>query len=266
MEKVNRVNILFKKYFSIFKFSLKMNITFIYDYIFSIISYTIHIFVFNELWDFILKDGSLFGYEKQELIWYIIITEYITFSVTSFYKKISEMVKSGMIANMLTKPMNFILYVLSEESANMLKIIINAFAAIILGKMFGGTLIVSSDAILFFVISIIFAFIIAMIIQLIIGLIAFYIEETKSIWFIIQKAQFLLVFVPIEFYGGMVQKLLMLLPTTHMIYTPATILLKYDFENCIALLSMQIINIIVLMFVTCILYKKGVRRINVNGG
>ena len=51
-----------------------------------------------------------------------------------------------------------------------------------------------------------------------------------------------------------------------MIYTPATILLKYDLQNCIALLAMQIINIIVLSFATGILYKKGVRKINVNGG
>ena len=256
----------FKKYFSIFKYSCKVNLTFIYDYLFSIIAYTIHVLVFNSLWDFILKDGSLFGYTKQELIWYIIITEFITYSITSFYKKISEMVKDGMIANLLIKPMNFISYILAEQSANIIKLFINGIAAIILGMVFGGAITVAPQALILFVISVLLSYIIGMIIQVILGLVAFYIEETKSIWFIIQKAQFLLVFVPIEFYGKFVQKILMLLPTTHMIYTPATILLKYDLQNCIALLAMQIINIIVLSFATCILYKKGVRKINVNGG
>ena len=255
-----------KKYFAIFKYSLKVNITFIYDYLFSLISYTIHILVFNSLWDFILKDGSFFGYTKQELIWYIIITEFITYSVVKFYNKISDMVKDGTVANLLIKPMNFIVYVVSEQSANVLKIFINAIAAIILGKIFAGSIVVNMSAIIFFIIATIFAMMIATCIQLILGLIAFYIEETKSIWFIVQKAQFLLVFVPIEFYGNFVQKILMLLPTTHMIYTPATILLKYDFQSSIALLSMQVINIIALSLVTCILYKKGVRKINVNGG
>ena len=261
-----KMKTLFKKYYSIFKYSLKMNMTFIFDYLFSLISYTIHIIVFNSLWDFILKDGSLFGYTKNELIWYIIITEFITYSVIKFYNKISDIVKDGTIANLLIKPMNFLLYIISEQSANILKVFINGVAAVILGKIFAGNIAINLEIMLFFIISVILALMIAMCIQLILGLVAFYIEETKSIWFIIQKAQFLLVFVPIEFYGNSVQKLLMFLPTTHMIYTPATILIKYDFQNCIALLSMQIINIIVLSLVTCILYKKGVRKINVNGG
>lgn len=255
-----------KKYFSIFKYSLKMNLTFIYDYLFSLASYAVHILVFNSLWDFILKDGSLFGYTKQELIWYIIITEFITFSVIKFYQEISDMVKDGTVANLLIKPMNFLAYIVSEQSANILKIAINAITAIVLGKIFAGGIITSLEAMPFFILSCFLALIIAMCIQLILGLVAFYIEETKSIWFIIQKAQLLLVFVPIEFYGKTVQKLLMFLPTTHMIYTPATIFTKYDFETSIALLAMQLINIIALSLVTCILYKKGVRKINVNGG
>ena len=48
-----------KKYFTIFKYSLKMNFTFIYDYLISAISYAVHLMVFNCLWDFILKDGVL---------------------------------------------------------------------------------------------------------------------------------------------------------------------------------------------------------------
>lgn len=261
-----KISFNFRKYFSIFKYSLKMNMTFIFDYLFSIISYTVHILVFNALWDFILRDGSLFGYTKNELIWYIIVTEFITYSVARTYKKVSEMVKDGTIANLLIKPMNFLVYIVSEESASIIKVFINAIAAIVLGNVFGGSIDVSINAVIFFGLSSVFAFIIAMFIQLILGLVAFYIEETNSLWFIVQKAQFLLVFVPIEFYGNFVQKLLLLLPTTHMIYTPATILLKYDFRTCIALLSMQIINIIVLFVATCILYKKGVRKINVNGG
>lgn len=266
MNTLTKIKFSFKKYFSIFKYSLKKNITFIFDYLFSLVSYSVHILVFNSLWDFILKDGSLFGYTKNELIWYIIITEFITYSVVRSYKKVSEMVKDGTIANLLIKPMNFLVYIVSEESASIIKVLINGIAAIFLGNIFGGILNVSSTALIFFGISSLFAFIIGMLIQLILGLIAFYIEETNSIWFIIQKAQFLLVFVPIEFYGNFVQKLLLILPTSHMIYTPATILLKYEFRNCIALLSMQIINIIVLFTVTCILYKKGVKKINVNGG
>jgi len=264
MEKLRSINL--KKYFAIFKYSLKMNLTFIWDYLFSAFSFAAHVIVFNSLWDFILKDGSVFGYNKQEMIWYIIITEFITFSAVIFYKKISEMVLDGTIANLLIKPMNFLIYVVFEQSANFVKIIINAVMAVILGSSFGGAIAISKEAIVMFIVSFILALIISTLIQLIIGLIAFYIEETKSIWFVIQKMQFLLVFVPIEFYGNIMEKILLILPTTHIVYTPATILIKYDFNNCIALLLMQIMTIIALILATCILYKKGVRKINVNGG
>lgn len=263
-EVIKKLNL--KKYLAIFKYSFKANMTFILNYFISLISFTVHILVFNSMWDFILKDGSLFGYTKNELIWYIIIAEFITYSVITFYKKISDMVKDGTVANLLIKPINFLAYIIAEQSAEGIKIIINAITAIVLGNVFAGSLLVSAESLFFFVIAVILSLIIATCIQMILGLVAFYIEETKSIWFIVQKAQFLLVFVPIEFYGKLVQKLLMFLPTTHMIYTPATILIKYDFNTCIALIAMQIITIIVLAMTTCILYKKGVRKINVNGG
>ena len=44
-----------KKYIEIFKYSLKQNMTFKFNYMFSIISLAIHLFVFNELWDYILQ-------------------------------------------------------------------------------------------------------------------------------------------------------------------------------------------------------------------
>lgn len=47
-----------KKYFTIFKYGLKKNFTFIVDYMVSLMSFIIHVLVFNCLWDFILKDGT----------------------------------------------------------------------------------------------------------------------------------------------------------------------------------------------------------------
>lgn len=47
-----------KKYFAIFKYGLKMNFAHMLDYLVSLMSFFIHVSVFNALWDFILKDGS----------------------------------------------------------------------------------------------------------------------------------------------------------------------------------------------------------------
>ena len=77
-----------RKYIEIFKYSMKTQLRFIYDYVTSLASFMIHIIVFNELWDYILKGKDVAGYSKTELIWYIIIAELITYSSFKTYKKI----------------------------------------------------------------------------------------------------------------------------------------------------------------------------------
>ena len=91
-------------------------------------------------------------------------------------------------------------------------------------------------------------------------------EETKSLWFIVQKFQFLVLFVPLEFYNGFVQKILFLLPTTHIIYAPAKLLVKFSINEGFKLIGMQAVGIILLSVLSAILYKKGVEKINANGG
>lgn len=255
-----------KKYFAIFKYSLKMNLTFIYDYLFSAISYAVHLMVFNSLWDFILKDGTMYGYDRPTLIWYIVISEFITYGASRFYKKISDMVKDGTIANLLIKPMNFLMYVWFEQSADVIKIGVNAVTAVILGLTMAGPIEITVAQMIFFVIACILSFLISNAIQFIVGLIAFYIEETKSVFFIVQKLQFLLVFVPIDFYGEAIQRVLMLLPTTHMIYAPGLIFTRFNIQTAIEAITMQLVMFGVMMAATILLYRKGVKKINVNGG
>lgn len=208
----------------------------------------------------------LFGYTRSELIWYIIMAEFITYSVSRGYKNISEKVKDGTIVNMLLKPINFCYYFLAEESSNILKILINVIGLLVLGISFGGMLELSGRALFFVILSSILSIVIGLLIQLVLGLISFDMEETKSLWFIVQKFQFLLVFVPLEFYSIIVQKVLLLFPTTYIVYAPARILVKFEFAQSFKLILMQVISIAALAVISNILYKRGVKKINANGG
>lgn len=194
------------------------------------------------------------------------MAEFITCSVSKGYKTISDKVKDGTIANMLIKPINFCYYFLAEESANLLKILFNVIGLFVLGISYGRILNLSLANIFFVIISIGLSVIIGLLMQLVLGLISFEMEETKSLWFIIQKFQFLLVFVPLEFYSTIIQKILLFLPTTHIVYAPARILVKYELTESITLITMQIISITLLIIASSILYKRGVEKINANGG
>lgn len=254
------------KYLEILKYSLKMKSKFIVDYIFSLFSFTIHVFVFNELWNYILQGKIIAGYTKQELIWYIIIAECMIYSWSNIYKRISEMVKNGEIANMLLKPIDFVLYLFSDELSIIIKVVVNIILAGILGSIMGGMISLSVSSVIALSVSIIVSIIIGIFIDILIGLLSFFTEENASIWLIVQKCMFFIVFTPIEFYPSIVQKILYCLPTTYMIYSPAKIFVNFNLNNSLILIGMQILSAIILFTIIRIVYKKGVRNINVNGG
>lgn len=255
-----------RKYIEIWKYSLKSKLTFLLNYMASLFSFGIHIFVFNELWDYILQGKSIIGYTKSELIWYIIVAEFIIYSFETTYTKIARMVKQGDIANMLIKPIDTIAYFTTEASANIVRVLVNAVFALFLGIIFAGPIEVSFSTIFFTIITSIIGIFTGIFIQILIGILAFFTEENKSFWLVTQKIIFFLVFTPLEFYPEIVQKILLCMPTTYMIYAPAKIFTGTDITSAIVLIGMEILSLLIIYATLRILYKKGVKNINVNGG
>lgn len=255
-----------RKYIEIFKYSMKTQLKFILDYLVSLISFVIHIFVFNELWDYILQGKQVAGYTKSELIWYIIIAEFITYSSFKTYKKIGEMVKDGTISNMLIKPVDFVNYTIMENLSVYIKAFIYMIFAIILGVFMAGKIEVTALSIGLSFIACMISIFISILLQIFIGLIAFFTEENQSFYLIIQKLTFFLVFTPIEFYPSIIQKIFYLLPTTYFIYVPARIFTKFEIKEALILLGLEILSGIIIYGIIRLMYAKGAKKINVNGG
>lgn len=255
-----------RKYYEIFKFNLKTKMNFKANYIFSLLSFTIIILVFNTLWDFILRGKTILGYTKPELIWYIIIGELITFTTAHNYRKISDMVKNGDIANLLTKPINFVKYILAEEASCIVNVIVNIVFAGILGVVMAGVIKLSFVQIVMFMISTVFGIVLWILIQVFIGLLAFLTEENEAFYLIISKAMLLLVLTPLEFFPEFMQNIFRVLPTTYIAYPPAKIFVHFNVAQNIQLLAGQIISLGLIIAVICFVSVKGVKNINVNGG
>lgn len=255
-----------RKYIEIFKYSVKAKMTFLWNYLFSLCSFAIHVFIFNELWDYILKGKMIAGYTKTELIWYIIIAEFITYTKESKYKQIASMVKQGDIANMLIKPVDMIHYFIAEDTSLIIKGFINFGFAIVLGMVLAGPIEVTLGNIILMLIASIIGIFIGILIQILIGVISFFTEENNSIYLVLQKMTLLVVFTPLEFYPEIIQKIFGIFPTTYYVYAPAKIFTNASLETAFGLLGLEIISALVLYGIIRILYMKGVEKINVNGG
>ena len=129
-----------------------------------------------------------------------------------------------------------------------------------------GTLEVTFVQVMLFLVATVLALLISLLIQLFIGLLAFITEENESFYLLIQKSMLIVVFTPIEFFPGIVQWILRFLPTSYAVYPLGKILTNYDFSNARFLIFCQVISIIVMFILVNILNRKGVKKVNVNGG
>lgn len=254
------------KYYEIFKFNLKTRTNFKANYFFSLFSLAIHILVLSALWSYILQNKMILGYTKPELIWYVIIGELIVYTASRNYRKISDMVKSGDIANMLTKPVSFVKYIYAEEAACIVNVIVNIIFVAILGVVLAGLINLSLIQCIIFMLSLVISFVMYISVQVAIGLLAFITEENEAFYWIISKASLLLILTPLEFFPSVVQKVLLFLPTTYMIYSPSKIFVHFELLQSLGLMAGQVISLGVMFGIICLLSRKGVKNINVNGG
>lgn len=256
-----------RKYIAIFLFNLKAQMNFKVDYLFSIFSFAIHVFIFNELWDFILKGKVILGYSRSDLIWYIIIGELIMYLMPGKeYKKIADMIKNGDVANMLIKPINFFKYVIAEEMGCIINLIINFMAAIVMGIAIVGVPSLTFGQSIFFLVALVLSTCLLILVHALMGMLAFFTEENEAYFMVLSKAMLLLVFTPIEFFPNSIQKILFVVPTTYIVYPPSKIWIHFDMTLALKLVLFQLIFLILIFITVKILSQKGVKKINVNGG
>ena len=131
-----------KKLLVIARVSLTNTLTYRVTIITRFVFFTLFLYVFMSLWRTIYKDGSLNGYGYAQIVWYLMITEFISFVIGSdFYANINDEVKTGAIAYQLGRPVHYVFY---QFATALGQISVNALAfgslAVVLGFVFAGPL------------------------------------------------------------------------------------------------------------------------------
>ena len=262
-----------KKYLYIYKSEVMTSLGYTFDTIIGFIGYVIMIFIFLNLWNYIYSDPSelINGFSMSDMIWYVIVTEILWSSMGArkLCKNIANDVKSGNITYNLNKPYSYIQYILYNHLGHItVKFILITILGMILGLIFLGTFpnlnILSFLAV---ILSCILATIVNILLTSCIGLLSFYIEDSNPIFWMYSKM--ILVFgtiFPVEFFPKTIQKFLNFSPVYAINYAPAKLFVKFSPELFINVLVIQIIYILIGALLAHFIYKKGVRKLNVNGG
>ena len=102
--------------------------------------------------------------------------------------------------------------------------------------------------------------------NIVVGLLTIWLgRDVSSVWLLVSKAMLIFAFSPIELFPKGLQPILMALPTTHVIYTPASLFVHFNMENFLFAVFCEMIALLVVAGILTILYMKGVKKQNVNG-
>lgn len=262
-----------RKYYYVYKLELMSNLQYIFNIITGFIGYFMILFIFLNLWQYIYSNPAeiINGYTMNQMIWYVIITEILWMSLggRKLCQKIINDVRNGNIAYNINKPYSYIGYTLANHLGDFtIKGFIYTILGILTGFIFLNSLpdltILSTIAI---IISSILATIISTLIIIFIGLFSFIIEDSSPFYWLYSK--FILVLgtiFPIEYFPSFLQVFLKFSPIYVVSYGPARLFVNFSYQEFITIIIAQLIYIVVTYFLCFIVYQKGVKNLNVNGG
>ena len=255
------------------KTQIMSNLQYVLNILFGFIGYFIMLFILFHLWDYLYSDPNelINGYNITQMTWYVIITEilWMTLGGRKLCGKISEDVRSGNITYNINKPYSYIGYCLSTHFGDIFtKGLVYTILGILTGFLFLGEFPnLSFFPIMIILLTAILATTISILLLVSIGLISFFIEDSGPFYWVYSKIILVLgTIFPIEYFSQAVQKILTFSPVYVVSYGPAKLFVDFSYEKAFSIILAQFIYILVAYGICSFIYRKGVKKINVNGG
>jgi len=117
------------------------------------------------------------------------------------------------------------------------------------------------------IITILLGILINSFLRIAISMISFWIEDSSPFHWVYNKLILVLgTLFPIEMFPKFLRPILKCTPIFVVTYGPAKLFIHFTVENFIQVLIVQIIYLLLAITLVLILYERGVRKLNVNGG
>ncbi len=260
-----------RKYFSILSMQIINSLAYPGDFAGRSVSIATFIFVFAGLWGTtyaLAGTDTINGLTVNNMIWYFMMAETLELGRPRINRTISEQVKNGEVAYILNKPYNFILY---HFSAGLGDGIVRMSLNLLVGSAVSWILAGAPPALmgwLMALVTMIGAWILHFCFMALIGLAAFVVEETNSFELIYQKFVFILggFLIPLDMFPAWLQKIAYALPFPYMMYAPARLFVKPEFDLFWQMLTGQIIWVVVFVALLSFVYQRSERSLTINGG
>ena len=104
-------------------------------------------------------------------------------------------------------------------------------------------------------------------VRILISISSFWVEDSKPFQMVYNKFILIFgVFFPLEMFPNIIQKIIRLTPIYGVSYGPAKLMIDFSFDIFKSVMFSQIISLVVVFILIKIVYGRGVKKLNVNGG
>ncbi|MDE7247938.1 MAG: ABC transporter permease [Lachnospiraceae bacterium] len=262
-----------RKYAVIYRSVLMENLQYAANVAMGFFSYFVFIFIFIKLWEYMYRTpGELIaGYTKEQMIWYVMMTEMLLFcsDAASVARAVSGDIRSGNIAYLMNKPYHYTLYILTKYTGEWsIRMPMYAVLAVVIGAVCVGSLPrFPITAVPVMVLCAILGLTINAVFKLGISLFSFWIEDTTPFQWLYDKLILVVgIIFPIEIFPDKLQPLFKMTPIYTVCYGPAKLIVDFSGEKCAEILTAQVLYLTAGLGLMFLIYRKGVRKLYVNGG
>lgn len=264
-----------KLYIEIIKNVFKSGLTYRFNYFTGLIGKILYIYAQYFIWKALLMDkivDTSFGtIDFPNMVTYIIISSIIsTITSNNVIMDVNNSIDNGKIALDFIKPINFQLYMFCNTiGKNLYEVLFNLIPVTIVSIIVFDIQFPEIIYFILFLIAIIGGFLINYFLSFCLGLLGFWFTQ---VWILGRVLNDLIklfagVYIPLWFFPVILESILDYLPFKFIYFVPISIFLgKYNLLECLLMFLMQLIWIIILYFLSKIIWKKAIYKLVVQGG
>ena len=261
------------KYFPIARGTYMVGLIYRFGFLFTILGNIVYLGVAYYLWKSIYRYSDVIrGLTFNKTFLYVGLGSAIFILLKTYADWfIHYEIREGLIANYLTKPLDFQLYNLF---ANLGSLLMNLTAitipTILLLAFVFKVKVTYGPGLFLFPIGLLLAFVISFSIDYFIGLMGFY---SESVWGLSMTKEIIVTvfsgaLIPLQFFPVVLQKILLWLPFQAIYHTPIMMLTKPDqgLNIFLPMLAVQLVWAIALFFAARLFYNQAIKVLRIAGG
>lgn len=258
-----------KKYWQFFKIQFETYLEYRADFFMSFVIKAGMVLAFVFIWTRIHADGGeIASYGLGGIILYYILTQALDGLYSSrVAKSLRDDILEGTLSNKLTKPLNPLLFFLSQHIAKVfaetLAYALLVVPIIVASPSLLGFLDLSLSNAMVFCLSCIFAMLVNFGVFFLAGAASFWTKESMGVQSIIKNSARFLIgsLIPIDLLPVVVQRFIMLTPFPYILYFPVKIAMgKVVSSEVLGALPIVFFWLVFLFFISVVVWKKGLRR------